>query len=154
MRYYTLELMSSLLALPSKLVSDNFDVNKAKILYLLEVNSTVNQTFISRNPWNNMVHRLVESIVVNIVNSFESYAESEDTYIGEKGFLGFLIETFKNHDYMFLNRYRSEASIAASYPRMAISTTCTTLEPPFAPNSRRVKTYELSCRSSNHGSAL
>jgi hypothetical protein len=42
MRYYTLELMSSLLALPSKLVSDNFDVNKAKILYLLEVNSTVN----------------------------------------------------------------------------------------------------------------
>ena len=96
MRYYTLELMGSLLALPSKLVSDNFDVNKAKILYLLE-------TYISRNPWNNMVHRLVESIVVNIVNSFESYAESEDTYIGEKGFLGFLIETFKNHDYMFLN---------------------------------------------------
>jgi len=51
-----------------------------------------------------MVHRLVESLVVDIVNSFESYVESEETYIGQGGFLGFLIETFKNHDYMFLNR--------------------------------------------------
>lgn len=37
MRFHTLELMSSLLKLPSKLVSTNFDVNKARILYLLEV---------------------------------------------------------------------------------------------------------------------
>lgn len=50
-----------------------------------------------------MVHRLVESIVIDLVNSFESYVETEETYVGEKGFLGFLIMTFKNHDYMFLN---------------------------------------------------
>lgn len=105
MRFYTLELISSLLKLPSKLVSANFDVNKGRILYLLEVRRWAMQNYISKNPWNNMVHLLVESIIVNVVNSFESYVESEDTYIGKNGFLGFLIETFKNHDYMFLNRY-------------------------------------------------
>jgi len=35
MRYYTLELMSSLLKLPTKLVSANFDVNKARVLHVL-----------------------------------------------------------------------------------------------------------------------
>jgi hypothetical protein len=55
-----------------------------------------------------MVHRFVEKIVISIINSFENYKDIEDNYIGKKGFLGFLIETFKNHDYVFLNRYMSD----------------------------------------------
>jgi hypothetical protein len=51
-----------------------------------------------------MVHEMVQEIIINIVDKFESYTESEESYIGPNGFLGFLIETFKNQKYMFLNR--------------------------------------------------
>lgn len=96
LKYNALMLMSKVLRLPEKLVKAHFDLSKAKILLDLK-------GFITRNPWNNMVHGLVQQIVVSVVDKFESYNECEESYIGEQGFLAFLIETFKNKKYVFLN---------------------------------------------------
>lgn len=63
LKYNTLALMSKVLKLPENLVTAHFDINKAEILLTL-------QKFITCNPWNNMVHGLVEQIVVSIVDKF------------------------------------------------------------------------------------
>lgn len=54
------------------------------------------------NPWNNQVHILIESILTSLINSFDRYSELEDNYTGVDGFLAFLIETFRSHDFIFL----------------------------------------------------
>lgn len=54
------------------------------------------------NPWNNQIHLKVEAILINLINSFDRYTELEENYIGPDGFLGFLIETFRNHEFIFL----------------------------------------------------
>lgn len=95
LKYYTLKLMNALLHQPQHLVK--IDIDKNNILMVL-------QPFLTTNPWSSMTHKMVQEIVVTLINSFETYAESEETYIGPKGFLAFLIETFRNQSYFFLER--------------------------------------------------
>lgn len=38
-----------------------------------------------------------------MINSFDRYRELSEDYTGPNGFLGFLIESFRNHEYIFLS---------------------------------------------------
>jgi hypothetical protein len=97
LKYNVLRLIAKILKMPERLLIAHFDINKANILSSM-------QEFIIQNPWNNMVHSVVQEIIINVVDKFDSYTESDESYIGSNGFLAFLIETFRNQKYMFLNR--------------------------------------------------
>jgi hypothetical protein len=102
LRYRMLELLEVVLHLDPNLVNENYDLHKNGVLKLLQVLLVEMQRYITMNPWNNQVHLLVEGCLINLINSFDCYSELEDNYIGTEGFLAFLIETFRNHEFIFL----------------------------------------------------
>ena len=58
------------------------------------------------------MHLLVEATLTSLINSFDYYSALEANYTGADGFLAFLIETFRNHEFIFLASSNTSCNIS------------------------------------------